>query len=55
MNDRDAAELCDRLCARVWKTDLGGMWDNAVAADRKGNVNDELYAQLLDFFTVICL
>jgi hypothetical protein len=50
INDREAKVLCDKLCSRVWRTDLGGMWDNAVAADKKGNVNDKLYSQLLDFF-----
>lgn len=50
LSDREAEKLSDKLCSRVWKTDLGRMWDNAVAADKKGNVDDELYSQLLDFF-----
>ncbi|KUJ10204.1 uncharacterized protein LY89DRAFT_272178 [Mollisia scopiformis] len=50
ISDKQADEMCRELCLRVWKTDLGKMWDSARAADKKGNVDDQLYGQSLDFF-----
>ncbi|KAE9373975.1 hypothetical protein N431DRAFT_337605 [Stipitochalara longipes BDJ] len=38
------------LCARIWKDNMGRMYDKVVEADRRGHVDDKLYAELLDFF-----
>ena len=46
----EADDLCSTICARIWNTNLGHMFDKVVAADRRGQVDDKLYSQLLDFF-----
>jgi hypothetical protein len=50
MSEEDADALCKKLCARIWNEDMSEMYDKVVEADRRGNVNDRLYHQLLDFF-----
>jgi hypothetical protein len=50
MTPTEAEELCKDLCDRIWKTNLGSLFDKVVLADSRGLVSDTLYAQLLDFF-----
>lgn len=46
----EADEICSGICARFWNTNLGHMFDKVVATDRRGQIDDRLYSQLLDFF-----
>jgi hypothetical protein len=50
MTEQEADALCKKLCSRIWNENMGRMYDKVVEADRRGNVDDRLYYQLLDFF-----
>lgn len=50
MTDQEADALCKKLCSRIWDENMGKFYDKVVEADRRGNVDDRLYYQLLDFF-----
>ena len=46
----EADYLCSEICSLIWFINLGDMLDKVIAADRRGQVDDKLYSQLLDFF-----
>jgi hypothetical protein len=46
----EADELCSAICNWIWNIDLSRMFDKVVAADQRGQIDDRLYSQLLDFF-----
>lgn len=50
MTDQEADTVCKKLCSRIWNENMGKFYDKVVEADRRGNVDDKLYYQLLDFF-----
>jgi hypothetical protein len=50
MTEQEADVLCKTLCNRIWNENMGKVYDKVVEADRRGNVDDRLYYQLLDFF-----
>jgi len=50
MSPAEANQQIQNLCARIWKDNMGKMFDKVVEADRRGHVDDKLYSELLDFF-----
>ena len=50
MSATEADALCKKLTARIWHDNMSKMYDKVVEADKRGNVDDRLYQQLLDFF-----
>ncbi|KAH8745642.1 hypothetical protein F5882DRAFT_387501 [Hyaloscypha sp. PMI_1271] len=50
MSATEADALCKELTARIWHGNMSKMYDKVVEADKRGNVDDRLYQQLLDFF-----
>ena len=50
MTPKDANVLCNQIVTRIYQEDVGNMWEKAGEADRRGNVDDKMYTDLLDFF-----
>ena len=50
MSEGEADALCKELCRRVWNDNMAALFDKATEADWRGQVDDRLYHQLLDFF-----
>ncbi|PMD41080.1 hypothetical protein L207DRAFT_565077 [Hyaloscypha variabilis F] len=50
LNLAEGQRQIQALCARIWKDNMGKLYDKVVEADRRGHVDDKLYADLLDFF-----
>jgi hypothetical protein len=50
MSATEADALCKELTARIWHDNMSKMYDKVVEVDKRGNVDDRLYQQLLDFF-----
>jgi hypothetical protein len=50
MTSDEANVLCNQIVSRIYREDIGHMWEKAREADRRGNVDDKVYTNLLDFF-----
>jgi hypothetical protein len=50
MTEGEADALCKELCRRIWNDNMAALFDKATEADWRGQVDDMLYHQLLDFF-----
>jgi len=50
MTEGEADALCKELCRRIWNDNMTALFDKATEADWRGQVDDMLYHQLLDFF-----
>jgi hypothetical protein len=50
MSKEEANALCKELCKRIWNDNMAAVFDKVTEADWRGQVDDRLYGQLLDFF-----